>query len=100
MLLKYSIKILNILKQNQALDKNSKKIILKIKRDKNTINIKNIKILLFINSILAKYKIQKTKQLLNNIFKVLFTKKKQKNIEQKFATNSKKDKINILSKKF
>jgi len=61
MLLKYSIKILNILKQNQALDKNSKKIILKIKRDKNTINIKNIKILLFINSILAKYKIQKTK---------------------------------------
>jgi len=38
--------------------------------------------------------------LLNNIFKVSFTKKKQKNIEQRFATNNKKSEINVSSKKF
>ncbi len=55
---------------------------------------------LFINSTLTKYKTQKTKQLLNNIFKILFTKRKQKNIKQKFVANSKKDRINILNKEF
>jgi len=43
------------------LNKNSKKIILKIKRDKNAINTKNIKMFLFINLTLTKYKIQKAK---------------------------------------
>ncbi len=30
----------------------------------------------------------------------MFTKKKQKSIEQKFVANNKKDKINVLSKEF
>ncbi len=53
---------------------------------------------MFINLILTKYKTQKAKQLLNNIFKVLFIKRKPKNIKQKSITNNKKDRINILSK--
>ncbi len=43
------------------LNKNSEKIMLKIKRNKNTINAKNIKTLSFINLILIKYKMRKTK---------------------------------------
>jgi len=44
-----------------VLNKNNKKIILKIKKDKNTINIKNTKTLLFINLTLTKYKTRKAK---------------------------------------
>jgi len=58
---KYSAKILNILKRDQTLNKNSEKIILKIKKDKNAINAKNTKIVSSINSTLTKYKAQKVK---------------------------------------
>jgi len=43
------------------LNKNNKKIMLKIKRDKNAINAKNTKTLLLINSTLTKYKTQRVK---------------------------------------
>jgi len=61
MLSKYNIEILNILKQDQALDKNNVKIILEIKKDKNTIDTKNVKTLLFINSTLIEYKTQRAR---------------------------------------
>jgi len=41
------------------LDKNSNKILIKIKRDKNKTNIKKTKILLLLNLVLIEYKMQK-----------------------------------------
>jgi hypothetical protein len=56
---KYSAKILDILKRDQTLNKNSDKILIKIKKDKNETNAKKAKTLLLLNLALIEYKTQR-----------------------------------------
>ncbi len=56
---KYSAKILDILKRDQTLNKNSDKILTKIKKDKNETNAKKAKTLLLLNLALIEYKTQR-----------------------------------------
>ena len=58
---KYSVEILDILKQDQELENNNNKILIEIRKDKNRINTKKAEILLSINLALTKYKMQRAK---------------------------------------